>query len=317
LILEKVPLFLLSAASCVITMAAQKGGGSLHSLERLPVWVRGANALSSGMDYLLKTAWPAGLSVFYPYRPGKQEAFELIAAAALLLAVSVAVIRMAKRLPYLSAGWFWFLGTLVPVIGFIQVGDQAMADRYTYVPLTGLFIVAVWGISELSGRWPAARRAAAVAGMILLVALSAAGRVQAGYWRDSITLFSRSLDVTTENWFGNYNLAYAQLLKGDIDGSIRNLEAVVRLMPRHENAHFNLGVLLFRQGKVGEAIGHYNEVTRLMPAYPPAHYNLGDILERQGNEGAAAAHFREVVRLDPGYADARQRLDRLLSRSKR
>ncbi len=260
LFLEKLPLLLLSAASSAVTWLAQERGGALTSLDVLPLAERGANALGAWTAYLGKAAWPAGLSILYPYPRLGPGAAKTAAAALLLSAAAAAAWAYRRRRPYLATGWFWYLGTLVPVIGLVQVGRQVMADRYTYIPLTGVFIAAVWLVGDLTKRGPAGRLApvVAAAGAAVVVAWTAAARVQADHWRGSQTLFEHALEVDAANPL----------------------------------AEFNLGLALKKKGRAAEAVRHYVRALGLDPGYEAAANNLRFTLyagETAGRRGKAAA----------------------------
>ncbi len=233
LVWEKVPLFALAAVSSGVTIWAQHRGGAISSLERLPVGLRIANAAVSYVRYMEKAVWPSGLAVFYPHRAWPTGA--VIAAGAILVAVSGVVIRKALRKPHLVVGWFWFIGVSVPVIGLVQVGSQSMADRFTYLPLIGLFIMLCWSVpSRVMERWDlkAIARVAAAAVVAVCAALS---RVQVGYWRDSETLFRHALDVTRGNWVAHNNLGNALAQSGRVAEDDRSFwpSPVVNLHHKH------------------------------------------------------------------------------------
>ena len=212
LLLEKIPLFALAALSCIVTFIAQKKGGAVVSIEGFPPGVRIANAFVSYIIYIGKTIWPNNLAVFYPH-PGLRPLWQVLGAVLFLGAVTFAVIRTAKRFPYLAMGWLWFAGTLVPVIGIVQVGAQAMADRYTYIPLIGLFVMAAWGIPELLKKWRYRKEALFALSALILACLFIVTWTQVGYWRNSIALYDHALKVTSHNdtIHDNRGVAYRQL----------------------------------------------------------------------------------------------------------
>lgn len=344
LVLEKLPFFVLAAAVSVVTFLTQAGTGAF--VIRPSLGSRLANVAVSYVRYVGKLAWPGDLSVFYPY-PAQWPAWQVVASAALLVVVFAAVLFQGRQRPYLAVGWFWFCGTLVPVIGLVQVGRQSMADRYGYVPLIGLLIILVWGVAGLCARWrfrAAALSAVTLAAALLCIAFT---RRQIGFWRNDESLWRRAVAVAGECDLTHYNLgitlarngaldeaiphlreairispgredaraslAYALLKQQRHGESIREYEATLRLNPGNVEAHNNLGNLLLAQRRDAEAIGQFTEALRLNPRYPQAHYNLGAALARQGRQTEAAAHFREVLRLDPGHAGARRELDRTLA----
>ena len=275
LLLEKAPLFAMSAASSVVTWLAQRKGGSLDAA--IPFGARAANAAVSYAAYLCKAAWPSGLAVFYPPPAGIGQApilWQSVGAVLLIAGVTAAALRMARRAPFLCAGWLWYLGMLVPVIGLVKVGAQAMADRYTYLPLTGVFVALAWGVPALLP--PFRRRTfvlGAAAGAIVLL-LGAAAYLQASYWKDSITLFSHALRVTSGNWMAHYDLALAYQAEGDLLRAESQYREVLRILPDAADAHINLGVVLQDTGRLDEALIHYREALRLSPGDTVARNNL-------------------------------------------
>jgi tetratricopeptide (TPR) repeat protein len=312
---EKTPLFLLSAASCAVTVAAQYR--AIASIERYPVADRVANALVSYVAYLGKTLWPAGLAVFYP-RTEPFAASWKVAAAALLLALATGAAFMLRRTrPYVLFGWLWYLGTLVPVIGLVQVGRQSMADRYTYVPLIGIFVIAVWGAADglralaRSGasrrgeRAPAARDSASMLlpAAIVLLPLMVATRAQLGHWRDAVTLFERAVGVA-DSGVARTNLGEALLNRERNAEAAEQFRAALRLDPSLSEAHNSLGLILEGEGRPDEALQHYEEAVRLRPGYGVAHRNLGRLLGSLGRFDDAVAHDERAVEIDPGDAEA-------------
>lgn len=281
LLREKAPLFVLSAASSAITYIVQETSGAVIPGETLPIGIRMENALISYAAYLGKTIWPAGLSAYYPYPLGGIPLFEVAAAVLLLILISAFAVWQVRQRPYITIGWFWFLGTLVPVIGMVQVGGQAMADRYTYLPLVGIFIPISWGIPDLLSRFPHRERILAVLGGGSIVILSILTWFQVGHWRTTETLFEHALAVTENNAL----------------------------------AHSNLGAYLAKGGRTDEAIPHFLEALRIEPADSVSHNNLGVILDEAGDPVRAQAHFREAIRHDPGFALAHANLGYTLFKS--
>jgi tetratricopeptide (TPR) repeat protein len=303
LLWEKLPLLALAALSSIVAFVVHRRGGAVISLGVTPLILRVENALISYVAYIGKMLWPARLAVLYPY--AQSLPLWWVAGAFLgLMGVSVAVICAGPRRPYLLVGWFWYLGALVPVIGLIQVGDQAMADRYTYIPLIGLFIIVAWGVPELLVRWPLRRIAlrAAAALVILACAFAASGQLQ--YWENSTTLWTHALAVTTGNNIAHNNLGVALAGQGKIDEAIVQYSEALRTKPNYANAHNNLGVALDDQGKIDEAIAQYIEALRIRPDYANAHINLGVALANQGKIDEAIAHFTEALRIEPDSAKA-------------
>lgn len=277
LVWEKVPLLGISAISCGITYLAQAKGGAVLHFEHLPFGSRISNALVSYVVYLGKTVWPSSLAVFYPHPAtihGNVPAWEIAGATFLLCGLSILALREGHRRPYLTVGWLWFLGTLVPVIGVVQVGGQAMADRYTYVPLIGFFIIIAWGIPAVLSGWHFRIPALWVTGGTLVLALSVAAWSQVGYWRDSVTLFSRALAITDRNWLALNNLGIFYGDHGQYPKAIGYFQETLRIRPDFPTAWNNMGVSYAILGQYQQAIGCFQEALRIKPDYAPARKNL-------------------------------------------
>ena len=303
LVLEKIPLFVLSGVSSLLTFLVQQRGGTVGSLEAIPLESRIGNALISYVQYIGKMVWPHRLAVFYPY-PENLPIWQVVGAGLLLVALSILVIRSARRQPYLAVGWLWYLGTLVPVIGLVQVGMQAMADRYTYVPLVGLFIMIAWGVRDLSEGWRHRRTVFAISAGVLFSVLMVMTWIEVRRWENSMTLFSRTLEVTSKNSLIHYNLGVVLLRQGRNTEAITQLNESLQIAPNRADVHNNLGVALARQGKIEEAVTHYAEALQIKPDYADAHNNLGGALVRQGKIKEAMVHYAEVLRINPDQAEA-------------
>lgn len=307
LILEKTPLFTLAIASSIVTFAVQQQAGAVKGFDALPLGRRVANALVAFVTYVWQTLWPTRLAAVYPY-PASVPGWWVIAAIVGLTAVSALAIRARRRQPYLLVGWLWYLGTLVPVIGLIQVGSQPTADRYTYVPLIGLFIIVAWGVPDLLVRWPPRTIALPAVAALVISACTITARSQVRYWESSTTLWEHALNVTTANYRAHNNVGHALATQGRLREAIPHYAEALRIKPDYAEAHNSLGLALAGQGRVGEAIAHYGDALRLVPAYFEAHSNLGAALAGQGRYDDAIRHFSEAVRLEPDHALARQNL---------
>lgn len=307
LMVEKLPLFALSVASSAITFVVQRQGGTVASGVRLPLVERLGNALIAYVAYLGKTFWPLHLAAYYPY-PRALPTGWVLASVLSLVAASVLAIVVGRRRPYVLVGWLWYLGTLVPAIGIVQVGTQAMADRYTYIPLIGIFIVLAWGIPDVLSRWPQWRIATAVVASGVLLSCALAARAQVYYWESSMTLWKHALDVTRENYAAHTYYGNALATRGDVSGAIAQYTEAIRIRPDYPEAHNNLGPVLATQGKLDEAMKHFVEAIRLRPGYADAHSNLGVALASQGKFDEAIAQYNEAVRLDPDHARAHSNL---------
>jgi Flp pilus assembly protein TadD len=299
LVLEKVPWLLLAAASSVVTYLVQRAGRAVGGFEQYPLGTRLANAVLACGAYLRKTLWPSDLAVFYPH-PGTHVPWAAVAAWALvLLGVSAAALVLRRSRPWLFVGWFWFAGTLIPTLGLVQVGEQAMADRYTYVPLVGLFLVVAWGAAELVP----GRTAQAVLASVAVLACATATRVrELPAWRDSASLWTRALHVTRDNYTAMLNLSALRIEQGRIRDAGALLREAVRLRPDNSMIRSNLGLVLTHLGESDEAAVHYRRALELEPNYPEAHSNLGFWLATKGRREEAVAHWKEAIRLEGEYA---------------
>jgi len=341
LVAEKIPFFILSAALCVVTYQIQQHGGSVLRLQDFPLGSRVSNALISYVRYIEKMFWPRHLAGLY-LRSGEWAGWQVALAVLFLLTVSGLVLAQRRRRPYLAVGWFWYAGTLVPVAGVVQVGMQAMADRYTYVPLIGLFVILVWGGWELAGARGLARFAPACAAAVL--ALCAALTLhQEFYWKNSETLYKRMIDATPNNYMARYNLGNLYSKENRTSEAISNLTAAIQGEPNYAEAHNNLGGIFLEQKRYDEALQHYRSAVRvhpefmyyfnlanaladaasarhdtngfaeavatyrvaqqLNPASSDAHHNLGLTWQAQGRVGEAQGEFEQAARLDPNRTD--------------
>jgi tetratricopeptide (TPR) repeat protein len=304
---EKVPLLLLSAAVGVVTLLSPGVRGASSTLERLPLDVRAANSLVAAAGYLRQMVWPSSLTVYYPHPEGSLGTWQIAGAAALVGGMTMFVLRFAGRRPYLAVGWFWYLATLLPVSGMLQVGGQSMADRYTYVPLIGVFIMISWGVSDLTAGWRFRAPTLAAAGAALCVLAFVAWR-QAGYWRDDRTLFFHAIEVTSNNYLAEMNLGVALEREKRVDDAIPHYKEALRIRPSYADAHYNLGVALGKKGAIDEAAFHYRRVLQLRPRDANAHNNLGFLLYSQGRLDEAIVHYRDAIRIQPRFPLAQSNL---------
>jgi hypothetical protein len=309
LIVEKVPFLAVATAASAMTIYAQSAGGAVAALDRFPLTARLMNALVSSVAYLEKTVWPVGLSVRYPHPGVTLPVWKAVVAALILLAVTGAAVRWLRPRPYVAVGWLWYLGTLIPVIGVVQVGDQAMADRYTYIPLIGVFIAVAWGLRDAAAARPRMQTIIPWVVAPVLIALTAAAWNQTRHWRDSVSLYEHSLSVIERDPLLHYNLANELREQGRLDDAVRHYEEALRFDPNYVAAHTNLGPILAQQGRTDEAIAHYAAALRLKPDVAEAHNNLGMLLGEQGKIEEAIPHFEEAVRLKPELEGARRNLE--------
>ncbi len=343
-VVEKIPLFVLVGVSSVVTFLVQHRGRTVADLGLLPPGERVANALVSYAAYVRKTLWPSNLAIPYPLHV-PIPATEVLVASAVLFATTAVVLAAMRARPYLLVGWLWFLGTLVPVIGLVQVGEQAMADRYTYVPLLGLFVMAAWGAADVVARAPRARAAVSAVAGVALVAYTALTWAQIRHWRDGVTLFEHTLAVTADNEDAHFGLAIILIERGQGEQAVPHLEAALRINPQYAEAHVQLGMLLsmagrsadaiphyeaalaidpylsdaheflgielFNQGTFTEAMSHLTAALRVSPGLPRTHYTMGRVLFAQGKTAEATAHLEETLRLDPTFWRAHYELGQL------
>lgn len=313
LTLEKVPLFLLSLADAAVTLKAQMADGAVQSLEGFPFAGRAANAVTAYAAYLSKTFWPAGLAVFYPYRGVRIPIGEILASTALLVVIGAVALRTWRRRPYLAIGWFWYLGLLVPVIGLVQVGRQAMADRYAYLPLLGVFLALAWLLADFAEKSRARRTAVGAAVAIALGAGAVLSAVQVEAWRDEITLFRHAVGITTDNEVAQNNLGAALQERGRNAEAAARFREALRLRPGYADAHVGLGEALVRMGQPGEGIRQIREGLRLEPDSARFRVNLGAALAGVGRQVEAEALYREALQRQPDLHLAHMNLANLLA----
>lgn len=303
LLAEKMPLILLSAASSSVTILAQYAGGAVKDLESLQLATRIANAIVSYARYLWMTVFPHDLAAYYPYQ-NDLGMIPVTLSAAFLLFMTLAALRSAEKLPYLAVGWLWYLGTLFPVVGIVQVGSQAMADRYTYVPLIGIFMAISWGLSDLFCRMHVRKTVLTAATVGVLAACAWSSWVQAGLWKNSETLFRHALSVTSDNYLVHYDLGYTLYRRGDVEGAIMHYQEALKIKPDLPQVHNNLGSILLIRGDIDGAISHYREALRIAPHQPRVYNNLGVAFMRRGQILIAIGYFKQAIQEDPGYDDA-------------
>jgi tetratricopeptide (TPR) repeat protein len=311
---EKAPFFMLSGLSCIVTLLVQQQGEAMKFMGRFPPGGRLENVFVSYLRYLGQTFWPANLAVLYPH-PGHWPLLTTVAAATLILAVSLAVIiRPGKKYRYLGTGWFWFLGTLIPVIGVIQVGAQAMADRYVYVPLIGIFVMVSWGVFQVLQGLKFPRMAMFFIAGVVLAASACQSRKQLNYWQNDETLFRHAVAATKNNVVAHFMLGLSLSDAGRVDEAIKNYREALAIAPNDTfAAHIrcNLGNALDRAGQPAEAEKEFREALRIDPDFFLAHYNLGVFWERLGRREEAIEQFAIALRLQPESPGPRQQLQAL------
>jgi tetratricopeptide (TPR) repeat protein len=313
LIYEKLPLLALTTASCVLTWYAQQHGQAMPTLQNLPLAARIQNALVAYWEYMGKALWPVGLAAFYPHPGPSFSAQKMALAGAGLAAVTIACVILRHRLPYLIVGWLWYLGTLVPVIGLVQVGVQANADRYTYVPLIGLFLAATWGAADLA-TWRRRQPLAIALGGALVIVYMLYSLLQGSYWRDSETLWRHTLEVTRDNGVAHDGLGGVYVKQEKWDQAIPEYRRALQLLPGYMDALTNLSRALLRRGRTAdapEAASLCAQILRINPRDAEAYYNLGIALERQKRLSVATDAFLQSFRLDPTLPDDVQAREKL------
>jgi protein O-mannosyl-transferase len=348
IILEKIPLFVLAAGSCIVTFFAQKSEGAVLPIAALPLKYRIENAVVSYVKYVFKAIWPQKLAVFYPHPGNTLPSWQIAGAALLIVIACYGAILAAKKSPYILVGLLWYLGTLVPVIGLVQVGDQAMADRYTYIPLVGIFIIVSWGAwdllnARLRGRrsevgdpvfalraMPGKQRSEILSGVsgffkkrrsqkiylgisaaIILVALASKTFLQLNTWKNGITLFEHAVSVTRDNYQAENNLGTAYASK-DLDKAVFHYKAALKINPRDAMALYNLGTIYEKKGQLDRAISYYLKALRINPDCAGALNNLGMAFYDKGNYDRAALFFKSALKTKSKHADARINLANVL-----
>ncbi len=341
LLLEKAPLLFISITIGLVTLYTQQTAGALQPLTSASLSLRTMNALSAYVGYIKKMFWPQGLAVFYPYSADLPMS-QVFLSGLLLLIISLFVIRNRKEHPYLATGWAWYIVTLLPVIGIIQVGRQAMADRYTYVPLIGLFIMLAWGIPELLRPWRHKTTGIPALATAIILVFAIASRIQSQVWENSITLFTHARNVTAGNYLAEGNLGVALAARRDNEGAIYHYREALRIKPDFVIARTNLGAALVKRGQSEEAIEHFRAALAINPHYgsalrqladellkkdvleeaaalyqrallkdpdnPELYNNLGIASARQGQLKLAEQYFQSALRINPSYAEARKNL---------
>jgi len=303
LLREKVPLFVLVILSSLATYMAAQSAGAVTSIEKLPLGVRIGNAFISYIAYIGKMIWPSNLAVFYPYPKGLI-LWQVIGSVLLLIAITLVVIWRAKKSPYLATGWLWYAGTLVPVIGIVQAGVQAMADRYTYISLIGLFIMVAWGLPELLKKWKYRKEILFTASALIILCLSIITWTQVGYWQNSISLFDHTLKVTDNNWFTYSSRGNTYYDLGNYQQAIEDYDRAIEIKPGYAEAYSNRGIAYHKLGNYKHAIADLSRAIEIKPGYAMAYNNRGNAYNVLGNYSQAIEDYGRAIEIKPGYAEA-------------
>lgn len=294
---EKIPLFVISAASSAVTYYAQHRNEAMKTIEQLLPEVRIINAASSYLGYIVKMFYPVNLVVLYPYSKSPH-----IGVALLFVAIAAILIFLSRGRPWLIVGLLWYVGTLVPVIGLVQVGTQAMADRYTYLPSIGIFIIIAWAVAEITSKLPYRRIILGTLAGLALTALFICTRVQIGYWKDDVTLFGHAISVTSNNPVMEERYATAVMKQGRLDEAIKHYKRALRISPNLFQAHVGMGLVCVRLGKIEEAVEYFEDALQIRPDSARVLNNLGALLAAQGKVDEALAKFERAVENNPGYS---------------
>jgi tetratricopeptide (TPR) repeat protein len=308
LVLEKIPLFAASIVVGILTVFAEEKAGALKSLNYFPFIDRLGNAQISYVAYLGKMIWPANLAVFYPY-PGALPLWKVAASIMLLVLITFAALRWRRSYPYIFVGWFWYAVSLAPVSGLVQIGTHAMADRYTYIPLVGMFIVIAWGVKELTGKFSFGKYFFGILISMIIVTCMILSAIQLTYWKDAQSLFGHAAASTENNYLAHNNLGAALLRAGDFKGASMELQRAIEIKPDYPDAYFNMGLVNEKRNQPEEAQKYYYKALMFLPAFKEAHNNLGILLVQSGRYEDAIGQFQEALKIKPDYETARRNLD--------
>ena len=308
LIVEKVPMFVLSAVSSVIAYAVQQSTGAMELGKSYPLGFRISNAVVSYIAYIGKIIYPSRLAVLYPYPQDGLPLWQPIVSFLMLVVISAGVIYAGRR--YLATGWFWYIGTLVPVIGLVQIGNQAMADRYTYLPSIGIFIMVAWGIAELSAKWRHRGIVLGICAGVVLTALSICTLLQTRYWQNDLALYERAISVTENNYIMHSNYGTSLSEERRDNEALKHLRIALQINPSYYYAHYGIGTVFLKQGKFAEAIECFNKALRFKPGYHRACFDMGMAFSKQGKYEDAINCFNKALKTKPDWAEAHYEMGR-------
>ncbi len=311
LVAEKIPLFIISAGSCLVTLYAQMAGGAVGSIDTYPLNLRISNALISYMSYIVKLIWPVKLAAIYPYN-WDLPVWQVWAACLSISGISWLSIKCYRSRPWFLVGWLWYLGTLIPVIGLVQVGTQPMADRYTYIPFIGIYLIIAWGLFDLLARWRYRKMGFVAIVLAIVSVLMVVSWKQIGYWKNSVTLFKRAVDVTESNYTAENNLGHGLLLEGKFAAAGEHFKKSLEINPRSAKTHMNMGLVLARQDKPEEALQSYAKALAQKPDYAVVYNLVGKTQYRLGNTEQAILDYQQAINIDSTYAEAYNNLGNAL-----
>jgi tetratricopeptide (TPR) repeat protein len=314
LVWEKVPLLALAAGSSVITFFVQHNSQAVVTLTMFPIKYRLLGVFVSYAEYIEKMFWPVKLAFFYP-NPGQEVSIlYAVMSAIFLLAVTILILLFSKNHRYLITGWFWYIGTLVPVIGIVQVGSQAIADRYSYITLTGLFIIIAWGMGELSAKWQYRKIALQISAYTVLCALASITYIQTGYWKNTLTLSEHAVKVTKDNYLAYFSAIPYLREQGRMEDAVQFSYEAVKIQPDNPDALQNMGLSLCYANRTGEAIAYLEKALQIQPQNSAIHNNLGIALGSQRRYDEAIVHFKKALQIDPNSTDAKNNLNIALTK---
>jgi len=313
LVLEKFPLLILSALCSITTLIIFKKVGESVAQDSVSILTILTNAMISYFEYLWKMLWPKGLAIIYAHPGNTLAVWKGVLCGIALLAITTISIKLIRKAPYFVVGWFWYLGTLIPVIGFTTVGGwHLIADRYAYLPLIGIFVVIAWGVPELLKEWHYRKNVLKASAGILILTLMPITWIQVSHWKSSITVFKHAIKVTDKKYPSfsvvHNNLGIALVAEGKNEEAISHYKMAIKLNPDYALAHNNLGSALVTEGKNEEAISHYKMAIKFHPDYAEAYYNLGIALVAEGKNEEAISHFKMAIKIKPDYAEAHNNL---------
>ena len=297
LLREKVPLLILSVLSCVVTLVVQKSGGAVMDLATFPFRHRVENSMVSYVTYIEKLFWPLRLALFYPHHDFSTST--VVGSTFALIGITGLAISVAKKRPYFIVGWLWYVGSLFPAIGIVQAGEQAMADRYAYIPMIGIAIMIVWGTADIFSMFPKVKLAAPTLAGLAIFLLILTSQTQVRYWNNSVVLWAHSLEITTNNHIAHANLGTALGSRGRYSEAIVELTRAIEICPNFAEAHNSLGAILARTGRLDEAANHFSTAIQYQPKLTKARNNLAKSFAERGRTNEAINEYREVIRIDP------------------